>query len=88
MSRRLHIILWPGAQAEAMRAGRRLVRFGSRVVVDLPGAHVWNGYDHALVRGCFLPTHAAWGAGEEALVTLQERETFIDIQGASETFAA
>jgi hypothetical protein len=83
-------IVWPGAADAAITLGKRLVRFGARVRVELPGAFVWCGFDHALRDGVFVPTCRAWGRGEEPLITLEEHDRFDPIAGLDEadTFEA
>lgn len=74
-------IVWPGAGREAIAAGARWVRYGCPVGVALPGSFVWDGFDHELRAGVFVPTHRAWGRGTEPLVALSEREFFPAMAG-------
>lgn len=79
-------VRWPGAVDQALALGQRLVPRSSERVVTMPGSHVWDGWDHVLVRGVWLRTRPAWGRGEEPLVTLPERESFDAIAGERESF--
>lgn len=78
------------ATTTAMALGKRLVPHGSAAVVVLPGAFVWHGRDHTLVRGTFMPTYTAWGRGSEPMTPLAENDAFAALPGLDESdeFAA
>ena len=66
-------IVWAGAVDASIALGRRLVPHSfDAVPVTLPGAFVWGGRDHVLVRSTWRPTVAAWGRGEEKMRPLSE----------------
>jgi hypothetical protein len=75
------IVDWPGAAAEGISFGKRLLPRSASVRVAIPGSFVWGGYDHALRRGIFIPTHLAWERGEQAMAPLPERESFDPMPG-------
>ena len=82
---RLTLVYWPGAAAQAVAFGRALLARDAPVAVALPGAFVFEGWDHALIDGHFQPTHRAWGRGTEAMVPLSETPTFAPIAGIDDT---
>lgn len=80
------VVTWPGAESEAIALGRRIVPLGAPVRLHLPGACVWDGWDHAFAKafGVWFPTRTAWALGTEKMVALVESETFDAIAGVDE----
>lgn len=76
MSLPLRIIHHVGAAAAAIVFGKRLLPRSSPTAVDMPGAFVWQGRDHDLRDGRFIPTRLAWGRGEEPMAPLVESDAF------------
>ena len=78
-------VMWPGAAAEALAFGRRLVPRSSKLRLPFPGAFVWGGMDHALVRSRWLPMHSAWARGEEPMAPLSEVACWAPVPGLDDS---
>ena len=75
---RLPVVHSPDDQCRAIDFGGSLVPYGSTVCVDIPGAHVWDGFAHDFdpARGVFVPTYRAWGPGLDTMAPIEERDEF------------